>query len=219
MVSKAVAYIRVSTLQQDERNQLNTISKFAREKGIELLDIRFVDKGVSRRLKWNERPGARKLVDWLENGGGKSIVDYVIIFDLTRLGTSMLDVMNFFRKLEEDIGVKILSVNDPWLQATDEHLRRLLIAIFTWLSDMELRLRQERQRAAWELGKQKGRPRIVSDDELIKIWNRYQPRGYSKKAIWAIVKEQYESRGRKFLSYERFIERINKLCQKGKITC
>jgi len=215
---RAVAYVRVSTTQQDERNQLLAIKKFARQHGIELLDMTFVDKGESRRKKWSERPGAARLVRWLEKEGGKEIVDYVIVFDLTRLGASMLDVMNFFKKLEKDIGVRVISVNDAWLQSTDEHLRQLLIAIFTWIADMELRLRRERQEAAWEAGKQKGRPRIVEDDELIRIWNRYAPKGYSKKAIWAIAKEQYESRGKRFISYERFLERINELCRKGRIS-
>lgn len=216
--SKAVAYVRVSTLQQDERNQLNAIRKFAREKNIEIVDV-FADKGVSRRSNWRKRPGASKLVDWLENQGGKHLVDYVVIFDLTRLGTSMEDVLGFFTKLERDIGVKVLSVQDSWLQTTDEDLRKLLIAIFTWLSNMELKLRRERQLSAWESGKQKGRPKKVSDEELVRIWNRYRSKGYSKKAMWAVVKEQYEKRGKEFISYERFIERINELCQKNKITC
>lgn len=217
---KAVAYIRVSTQQQDERNQLLAIRKFARQRGIELLEgLVFVDKGESRRKKWSERPGARKLVDWLEKEGGKNMIDYVIVFDLTRLGASMLDVLNFFKKLEEEIGVRVLSVNDPWLQTTDENLRNLLIAIFTWMADMELRLRRERQESAWEAGKQKGRPQLVSDEELTKIWNRYKGKGYSKKAIWAVAKEQYERKGKRFLSYERFLERIKKLCGGGKIEC
>ena len=217
---KAVAYIRVSTLQQDERNQLLSIQKFAKQRGIELLKgLVFVDKGESRRKKWSERPGARRLVEWLEKKGGKNIVDYVIVFDLTRLGANMLDVLNFFKKLEEEIGVKVLSVNDEWLQSTDDKLRKLLIAIFTWMADMELKLRKERQESAWESGKQKGRPQIVEDEELIKIWNRYKSKGYSKKVIWALSKDQYERKGKRFLSYERFLERIKHLCQQGKINC
>ena len=218
-MASGVAYIRVSTSQQDERNQLLAIRKFAKQRGIDLLDIVFVDKGESRLKKWSDRPGARRLVEWLEREGGKSVVDYVIVFDITRLGADMLDVLGFFRKLEEEIGVRVLSVNDSWLQSTDENLRRLLIAIFTWMSELELRLRRERQLAAWEAGKQKGRPPIVSDEELVKIWNRYKGKGYSKKAIWAIAKEQYERKGRRFLSYERFLERINTLCNQGKIEC
>jgi len=214
---RAVPYIRVSTTQQDERNQLQAIRKFARSKGIELLDIVFVDKGESRRKKWSERPGARRLVEWLEKEGGRSLVDYVIVFDLTRLGASMLDVLNFFKKLEEEIGVRVLSVNDSWLQTTDENLRNLLIAIFTWMADMELKLRRERQIAAWESGKTKGRPRLVEDDDLVKIWGRYRAKGYSKKAIWALAREQYERKGKRFISYPRFLERTQALCRQGKI--
>jgi len=217
---KAVAYVRVSTHQQDEYNQIRAIEKFSRERGIELLKgVVFIDKGESRRKKWSERPGARRLVEWLEDKGGRNIVDYVIVFDLTRLGASMLDVLNLFKKLEEDIGVKVLSVNDAWLQSTDENLRRLLIAIFTWMADMELKLRKERQEAAWESGKQKGRPQIVSDEELVNIWKTYNGKGYSKKAIWAIAKDRYERRGRRFISYERFVERLKKLCREKTIKC
>lgn len=200
--SKAVAYIRVSTKQQDENNQKQAILKFARENGIEILEF-YIDKGESRMKPWYKRPGANKMINFLESGG-KSFIDYVIVFDFTRLGASMLDILNLFNKLEKELNVRVISVNDEWLKSRDESLRKLLIAIFSWMAEMEIKLRKERQEAAWESGKQKGRPPKVKDEILLRYYNRYK--GYPKKYIWYRLRENgYD------ISYDRFLRRLKRL--------
>lgn len=205
---RAIAYIRVSSREQDEKIQMAAIERYAREKGIEVLRY-YIDKGESRRKKWVNRPGAMELVQFLE-AGGKDIVDAVVVFDLTRLGADMLDVLNFFNKLEGEMGVRVISVNDKWLQMDDENLRKLLIAIFTWVSDMELRLRRERQEAAWAAGKQKGRPPKVTDATLKKYLKRYQ--GLTLKAIWKIMRADGID-----ISYDRLRKRVKALRKAGKL--
>ncbi len=149
------------------------------EEGIEILRY-YIDKGASRMKPWRERPGAKEMVEFLEKGG-KDIVDCVLIFDFTRLGASMLDILNLFNKLEKELGVKVISIHDEWLRTKDESLRKLLIAIFSWMAEMELKLRRERQQAAWEAGKQKGRPPKVPDEIILKYLKKYQ--GLRKKDI------------------------------------
>ncbi len=200
--SRAIGYIRVSTKQQDENNQKQAILKYATENGTEILEW-FIDKGESRMKPWNKRPAAKRMVEFLESGG-KSFVKYVIIFDFTRLGASMLDILNLFNKLEKELGVRVISVNDEWLRSNDESLRKLLIAIFSWMAEMELKLRRERQQAAWESGKQKGRPPKVKDEILLRYYKKY--RNLPKKYIWYRLREDgYD------ISYDRFLRRLKKL--------
>jgi len=202
-LKRAVAYIRVSTREQDENNQRLAIEKYCREHGIEVLEY-FIDKGVKRARSWRKREGASKMVAFLETGG-KNIVDYVIVFDFTRLGFNLRDIFNLFEKVENELGLRIISVKDSWLQIEDENIRDLLIRIFSWLAEMELKLRKERQQAAWEAGKQKGRPPKVSDKTILEYYRKY--RGFGpKKYVWLRLKEDgYD------ISYDRFLKRLKRL--------
>ena len=202
-MKRAVAYIRVSTREQDENNQRLAIEKYCREHGIEVLEY-FIDKGVKRARSWRKREGASKMVAFLETGG-KNIVDYVIVFDFTRLGFNLRDIFNLFEKVENELGLRIISVKDSWLQIEDENIRDLLIRIFSWLAEMELKLRKERQQAAWEAGKQKGRPPKVPDKVLIEYYRKYGRYG-TKKYVWLRLKEDgYD------ISYDRFLKRLKRL--------
>ncbi|MEX0569061.1 MAG: recombinase family protein [Candidatus Njordarchaeota archaeon] len=201
-MERAVAYIRVSTKEQDENVQKLAIEKFAKEKGIEVIKY-FVDKGVRRVVSWMKRDGAAEMINFLSSGG-KDIVRYVIVFDFTRLGYNLRDIFSLFDKLEKELGVKIMSVKDTWLQIQDENIRDLLIRIFSWLAEMELRLRRERQLAAWEAGKQKGRPPKVSNNTIIKYLKRYD--GLSIRAIWKIMRSDGID-----ISYDQLRRRIKKL--------
>ena len=72
---RAVAYVRVSTKEQDEKVQINAIEKFAKENSIEVLKY-FVDKGESRMKKWENRPAAKQLVEFLEKGQFREALYY-----------------------------------------------------------------------------------------------------------------------------------------------
>jgi len=205
-MKRAVAYIRVSTREQDENNQRVAIEKYCHEHSIEVLRY-FVDKGVQRARSWRQREGARKMVEFLETGG-KDIVDYVVVFDFTRLGFNLRDIFNLFDKIEEELGLRIISVNDTWLQIEDENIRDLLIRIFSWLAEMELKLRKERQQAAWEAGKQKGRPPKVKDKVILEYFRKYGKYG-SKKYVWLRMKEDGHE-----ISYDRFLKRLKKLLKR-----
>jgi len=206
-MNRAIAYIRVSTQEQDENNQKTAIEKYCKEHNIEILTY-FTDKGVQRTKTWKEREGARKMIEFLETGG-KDIIKYVIIFDFTRLGSNLRDIFTLFDKIEKELGLRIISVKDEWLQIEDENIRDLLIRIFSWLSEMELKLRKERQHAAWEAGKQKGRPPKITDTKLLEYYKKYEKYG-RKKYIWLRLKED----GYK-ISYDRFLRRLKKLLQQS----
>ncbi len=204
---KAIAYIRVSTRQQDENNQRRAIEEFAKNEQIEILRF-FVDKGESRMKPWRNRPGASEMIEFLEKGG-KDIVNAVIIFDFTRLGASMLDILNLFNKLEKELSVRVISVHDEWLRTRDESLRKLLIAIFSWMAEMELKLRRERQQAAWEAGKQKGRPPKITEKELEYYLKKYP--FLSLRAITDLINADRKRKGLEQVSYYTILAKAKKL--------
>lgn len=202
-MTKAIGYIRVSTKQQDEEIQRNAIEKFCRERNIEVLKY-FIDKGIQRSVPWRQREGILSMIKFLESGG-KDIVKNIIVFDFTRLGYNLSDIFDLFNYLENELGVRVISVSDTWLQIEDEKIRKLLISIFSWLSEMELKLRKERQQAAWEMGKQKGRPKKVDDKVLIEFYNKYKHLGPLKYVYYKLIESGYS------ISYSRFTRRIKEL--------
>ena len=217
----AVAYIRVSTTAQDYENQLNAIEDYAKANGITLVEI-FVDRGVSGLRKFSKRNGGSNLLKFIE----ENPVDIIIVTSIDRIARDSLDLKNTFDYFKQK-GIRLVSLSDKerWINyffddSADEVYRlvaNILLETLAFFANFELQKRRERQELAWLAGKQKGRPPIVSDDELIKYLQKYRPQGYSYKAIWAIMKAEYERRHRKFITYDQFKKRIARLRDEGKI--
>ena len=198
---KAVAYVRVSTKEQDENVQRDAIEKFAKERGIEIVKW-YIDKGESGAKLFHERPEAQKLLEEL-----KSIrPEAIIVFAIDRVGRTMLDTVQTILNFENQ-GIKVISVKEEWLQTLDANMRKLILSILSWVAEFERKRIRERQLAAWAAGKQKGRPPKVSDDVILDYFKRYGKWG--KKYAWIRMREDgYD------LSYDRFLKRLKKI-EKG----
>jgi len=92
---KAVAYIRVSTKEQDENVQKAEIEKFARQRGIEILEW-YIDKGESGAKPFKDRPEANRLLQDLD----RVKPDAVVVFAIDRVGRTMLDTVQTILELE-----------------------------------------------------------------------------------------------------------------------
>ncbi|MCD6340803.1 MAG: recombinase family protein [Desulfurococcales archaeon] len=197
---KAVAYIRVSTKEQDEFVQKKAIMDFARERNLEILKW-YIDKGESGSKPFKNRPGASKLLEELDY----LKPDCIVAWSLDRLGRTMLDTLNTVLELEGR-GYKVITVKEEWLQSLNDNIRKLILSILSWVAEFERKRIRERQEEAWRQGKQKGRPPKVSDNVILKYLRKY--RGLSKKDIWKIMKQDgYD------LSYDRFLRRVKKLIE------
>jgi len=201
---RAVAYVRVSTKEQDEGNQRKAIEEFAKSRGIEITGW-FVDKGVSGSKKFQDREGAKALVQYINMNN----VDAVIVFAIDRLGRNMEDTVSTIQELEEK-GVRVISVKEEFLQTMDPNIRKLILSILSWVAEFERQRIRERQLAAWEAGKPKGRPPKVPDEVILRYFKRYP--GLPAKAIWKIlVQDGYK------ISYRAFKYRVKKLKDEGRI--
>jgi len=92
---RGIAYIRVSTREQDEENQRRAIEEFARARNIEILKY-YIDKGESGAKSFRERPAAKHLLEELDS----LKPDIIIAWSLDRIGRIMLDTLQSIIELE-----------------------------------------------------------------------------------------------------------------------
>ena len=193
---KAVAYVRVSTSIQDEENQVKAIMDFARGRNLEIVKF-YVDKEVSGSKPFKSRAAASRLLAELE----QVKPDALIVFTVDRIGRDMKDALDTILSLEER-GVKVISVREEWLQTLDQNIRKLILSILLWASEFEKRRLRERQEAAWNAGKRKGRPEIVlpADEILARLRG-----GWSKRDICEWLAREKGIR----ISYWQLVRKIN----------
>jgi len=204
---RCVAYIRVSTKEQDEEIQRSAIEEFSKMRNIEILEW-YVDKGVSGANPFSQRPEAVRLLQDLDRLKPECIISW----SLDRLGRTMLDTLNTIINLEEK-GIKVITVKEEFLQTLDQNIRRLILSILSWVAEFERKRIRERQEEAWRQGKQKGRPKKISDMALLRYYRDYVVnRGISVKDMWKIMRGDGID-----ISYHRLIERIKELKKHGKI--
>lgn len=88
--TKTIAYIRVSTTDQDVANQKHGILEYANRAGI--TGIEFVEDTVSSRVEWHDRK-IGKIISDMRAG------DILLVSEATRLGRSPLEVLEMQRDI------------------------------------------------------------------------------------------------------------------------
>jgi len=213
---KALGYARVSIPEEKIENQIQAIEEFCKAINLELIKV-FQDIGVSGSKPALERPGFKQLMEAAKLLDIKTIV----IYDLTRLGRDLFDLIETYRKLLSE-GFNVLFVKHPELNAKPdspigESLRKALLTILGVVADLERAFIRERTiqgliRAKRE-GKRIGRKPVDIPIDLVK---RYLNMRLSKKAIYELLVEQgylrYREKGReRILTYDRFVKRLKSM--------
>ena len=214
----AVGYARVSLETEDVENQVKAIQDFAKANGIELIGV-FRDVGVSGAKPALEREGFRQMLNALAN---MPAVKTVIIYDISRLGRDMLDVVETYRLLTEKHGLNVLFVQHPELNVIQgtplgEAIRKATLALLGIAVEIERALIIERTKAGLARARAQGvhlgrRGAEIPVDEV----KEYLKLGLTKKAVYRIlVKEgklKFREKGQeKVLSYNQFLQRLKKL--------
>jgi len=151
---KVAAYVRVSTVSQNETGQIREITKWLKGNGIAPATVVwFIDKQSGDNL---DRPEFKKLQAAIFNGE----IDVVVVYKLDRLSRSMQDgVATLCDWLEK--GVRVVAVT----QQIDFNgtVGKMIASVLFAVAEMEQETRRERQRAGIEAakaaGKYKGRKR------------------------------------------------------------
>lgn len=199
---RVLAYVRVSTKEQDENIQRRALEDFARSRGLDIVKW-YVDKGESGAKPFKSRPSASELLTDVSSLRPEG----VLVWSIDRLGRTMLDTLSTILELEEK-GVKVISVKEEWMQALDSNVRKLILGIISWVAEFERRRIRERQEEAWRAGKQKGRPPKVRDEVIKRYLEKYLPKGLSLMDVWRIMKGEGIN-----IHYETLRRRANKLLE------
>lgn len=133
------AYLRVSTDEQDVRNQRAEILTLANEKGLTGSVTMIDDPAVSGRVSWRDR----KIAGVLEE---MSAGDTLIVAELSRLGRSMYEIMEILA-LAVQRGVRIYAAKGGW--ALDDTIQsKILAMVFAMAAEIERDLNVQRTKAA-----------------------------------------------------------------------
>src|SRR5829696_983442 len=103
-MAKTIAYLCVSTAEQDLKQNRADILHMANEKS--LGKVRWVEETVSSRISWKKRKIAL-VIDELAEG------DNLIVSELSRLGRSMLECMEIL-SIATDKHIRIYAVKGNW---------------------------------------------------------------------------------------------------------
>ena len=156
---KTVAYLRVSTDEQDLQKNKADILHLANEK--DLGKVRWVEETVSGRISWKKRKIAG-IVEELAAG------DNLIVSELSRLGRSMLECMEIL-SIATQKQINVYAVKGNW-QLNDSIQSKIIAMAFSMAAEIErdlISLRTKEALAARKrAGKPLGRPRGIGKSKL-----------------------------------------------------
>jgi DNA invertase Pin-like site-specific DNA recombinase len=160
-MAKTMSYLRVSTDEQDTEKNKADVLKFANDK--DFGKVQFVEEKVSGIKSWKERK-IKKIIDEMKEG------DRLIVPELSRLGRSMLEIMEILAIAKEK-GIEIYDVKNGWeLNGTIQS--KVMALVFSIAAEIERDLISKRTteglRVARAKGKLLGRPRGPGKSKLDK---------------------------------------------------
>lgn len=154
-----IAYLRVSTLDQDIDKNKSDILIFANR--LCLGHVQFVEEKVSGKISWRKRKVATILESCQEG-------DNIIVSEISRLGRSMLECMEIL-SIASSKGIKVYAVKGNW-QLDGSLSSKIMAMAFALASEIEHDLISERTKEALRVKKQQGlllgRPRGVGKSKL-----------------------------------------------------
>jgi DNA invertase Pin-like site-specific DNA recombinase len=158
---KNISYLRVSTADQDTEKNKADVLKFAHERRYGHVD--FVEEKVSGAKPWKQRK-IKEVIDSLGEG------DRLIVPELSRLGRSMLEIMEIMA-VAKDKGIAIYDVKNGW-ELNNSIQSKVMAMIFSIAAEIEKDLIRKRTveglKAARAKGKLLGRPKGPGKSKLDK---------------------------------------------------
>jgi DNA invertase Pin-like site-specific DNA recombinase len=163
-----VAYVRVSTVEQNEDRQ------------IEALKVHKIDKWFTEKVSAKDmnRPQLNSMLDYIRKG------DVVFIHDLSRLARSTQDLLNIVQQLS-DKGVHLVSdkENIDTSTSTGKLMLTMIGAINTFERENMLERQREGIAIAKSKGKYKGRKPIIINSNFTNLYSKYQNREITKSKM------------------------------------
>lgn len=151
---KVSIYSRVSTGEQDTKNQTAVLTEWAKQRGFEVIRVYEEEESA-----WKN--GHQRELSHLLEDARKRRFDAVLVWALDRLSREgPLAILTIVDRLKR-CSVKVISYQESWTEAPGD-LADLLYALTGWVARMESQRRSERTKAGLARikaqGKRLGRP-------------------------------------------------------------
>lgn len=164
---KNIAYIRVSTVEQNEARQKEALEPYH-------IDKWFVEKASGKDVN---RPVLQELLEYVRED------DTVYVEEFSRLGRSTADLLAIVQQIE-DLGAKFISLKENF--DTKTPAGKLQMTMMAAIAEFERAMILERQREgiaiAKRAGKYKGRKKLSVPD-IGAYYKRYMTRQATKTII------------------------------------
>ena len=144
-MSRNIAYLRVSTIDQDLEKNKADILHLANDHN--LGKVEFVQEKVSGKISWKQRKIA-PLLEELKKG------DTILLSEFSRLGRSMLECMEII-SIALEKGIKIYTVKGNW-NLDDSIQSKVMAMVFSMAAEIERDLISKRTREALQSKKLSG---------------------------------------------------------------
>ena len=167
---KIFGYVRVSSKEQNEARQMETM----RKEGIEERDI-FIDKASGKNF---QRPQYQLLKQMVREG------DTVVFDSITRMGRNMDDTMKEYKWFVEN-GVQLRFIKEPMINTSNEHddvmkraIQTIILTLLTAFAEKEREEIKTRQAegiaVAKAQGKHLGRPKTEITQEFEQAYKQWK---------------------------------------------
>lgn len=168
---RTVAYLRVSTIEQDLEKNKSDILHFANEK--KLGHVEFFEEKISGTTKWQDRKIA-EVINSLNEG------DNLVVSELSRLARStlqILEILDIARKNK----INVYAIKGNW-QLDNSMQSKIISTMFAMMSEIERDLISERTKEALKakkaqgikLGRPKGKGKSRLDEFELEIKSMIQ---------------------------------------------
>ena len=182
---KNIAYVRVSTIDQNEGRQRAALQPYS-------IDKWFIEKISGKNA---DRPKLQEMLEYIRED------DTVYVEEFSRLGRSTADLLSIVRQIE-DVGAKFVSIKEQF--DTKTPAGKLQMTMLAAISEFERDMILERQREGIALakleGKYKGRKRI-SIPNIGEYYDRYMMRKANKTQLAAELNISRNTLDRLFAEY------------------
>ena len=152
-----IAYIRVSTIDQNEERQIKAMEK-------ENIKKYFTEKVSAKDAK---RPKLMEMIEFARDG------DIVYIKDFSRLARSTQDLLNIVKELDQK-GVKLISLKENL--DSDTSTGKLMLTMIGAINEFERANMLERQREGIAIAKGRGAYKGRKEIEKPANWDVVYPR-------------------------------------------
>lgn len=162
-----LAYVRVSTIEQNEARQVEALEKHG-------IDKWYIEKVSGKNL---DRPKLRELLEYAREG------DTVLIHDLSRISRSLSDLLLLLKDFDRR-GISLVSLHESIDTRTP--IGKLTLSIIGAINEFERANLLERQREGIAIakreGKYRGRKRVQLND-MEDVYQQYVTRQKSKAEL------------------------------------